>query len=118
MVDTNNERPILPFAAALQQVGRGAALNRLSRLLNELVQAVDATGKKSRLNIAIDVARYKKSDRALDVTVTSSLKAPEGDDNSTSGVFFADEFGNLSRDDPMQPQLPLRPVAIAREETA
>jgi hypothetical protein len=113
--DPDDERQILPFATALQHVDNGAAAARASRLLNELVAAVADTGKGGTLTIQVKVAPYKTSTRTLDVTVTSTLKAPQGDEATQSAIFFHDNKGNLTRDDPTQLQLPLRTV---KEHTA
>lgn len=107
MSTSDDDRQILPFAAALAQIGNGEAAARASRLLNELVTAVVATGKKGTLTIKIDVAPFKKRTTTLDVTATSALNAPKGDDDAVSGIFFHAD-GNLRRDDPTQLTLPLR----------
>lgn len=99
---------IKPFAAALQEIDSGAASARVSRLLNALVLAVADTRRKGTLTLTITVEPYKKGNGSiLDVTARSVLKAPEGDDATASAVFFHND-GNLCRDDPNQPTLPLR----------
>lgn len=105
------ERQIRPFATTLQEINNGKAHTRLSDQLHTLVAAVAETGKKGELTIKVIVAPLKKGQtNTLVTTVSSTLKAPEGDDAAPSSVFFVDRAGNLTRNDPQQMQLPLRVV--------
>lgn len=111
---------VKPFATALREIAGGAAADRASWLLQELVAAVAETGKKGTLTVQITVAPYKTGN-TLDVTAKVTSKPPEDTDAEVSGIFYADAEGNLRRDDPNQPQLPLRglePVNTTREATA
>lgn len=51
----------------------------------------------------------KGESEALIVSAKADVKPPSGE--AVSAVFFADPNGNLVRDDPRQPQLPLRELA-------
>lgn len=102
-------RTIRPFAAVLQEIGGGKTHDRLSEQLADLVEAVTSTGKKGTLTLQVTVAPIKAGNTStLIVTGKTTCKAPEGDDAAPSSVFFPDAAGNLTRNDPNQPSLPLR----------
>jgi hypothetical protein len=112
-------RQVRPAAAVLQEIGSGKLHTRISEQLAHLTAAVTDTGKKGVLTITVTVAPIKAGNTStLVVTGKSVLKAPEGDADSPSSVFFPDRDGNLTRDDPNQPTLPLRQVENARKATA
>lgn len=104
--------PVRPFAAVLQEVDGGKAHAVLSTMLDELVKAVDATGKKGKLDVSIGVAPVKAGNTTnLIVSVSPKLSAPA--DVEKSSVFFH-KGGALTREDPNQPMLPLRSVTNER----
>lgn len=112
-------RTIRPFAAVLQEIGGGKTHDRLSEQLAELVDAVTSTGKKGVLTLQVTVAPIKAGNtNTLVVTGKTVCKAPEGDDASPSSVFFPDAAGNLTRNDPNQPSLPLRGLETPGRATA
>lgn len=114
-----DERQIRPAAAVFQEIGGGSLHTRISEQLAELTAAVTDTGKKGTLTVTLTVAPIKPGHTStLVVSGKSVLKAPEGDDQSPSSVFFPDAAGNLTREDPSQPSLPLRGIANARKATA
>jgi len=102
-------RTIKPFAATLQEIAAGAFHTRVSEQLQDLVTAVTDTGKKGSLTLTLTVAPIKPGNTTnLVVTGTTAVKAPKSDDDSPSSVFFHDNSGNLTRNDPNQLALPLR----------
>lgn len=104
-----DERTIKPFAATLQEIAAGSFHTRLGEQLQDLVTAVTDTGKKGTLTVQLTVAPIKPGNTTnLVVTGTVAVKAPKSDDDSPSSVFFHDADGNLTRNDPNQPMLPLR----------
>lgn len=112
-------RQVRPAAAVIQEIGGGKLHTRLSEQLAELTAAVTETGKKGVLTVQLVVAPIKPGNTStLVVTGKSVLKAPEGDAETPSSVFFPDRDGNLTRDDPNQPTLPLRQLDNARKATA
>lgn len=107
-VDNDQDDQVRPFAAVLAEIGGGKLHTRLSAQLADLTAAVATTGKKGEITLKIRVEPLKKADQnTLVVTGSSLAKVPEADDASPTSVFFADDSGNLRRDDPRQPQLPL-----------
>lgn len=119
MADEATTRQVRPAAAVLQEIGAGKLHTRLSEQLADLTAAVTETGKKGVLTIQLTVAPIKPGNTStLIVTGKSVLKAPEGDAEAPSSVFFPDSAGNLTRDDPNQPTLPLRELGQTRKATA
>lgn len=94
-----------PFAAFIQEQRRGAAHDELSEELQKLVAAVVETAKKGTLTLKVDVAMGKDG-RTLLIADTVTVKLPKHD--SKPSLFFFDERGNLSRENPAQTELPLK----------
>lgn len=112
-------RTIKPFAATLQEIAAGAFHARLSEQLQDLVTAVTDTGKKGVLTVQLTVAPIKPGNTTnLVVTGKAAVKAPESEDASPSSVFFHDAAGNLTRNDPNQPTLPLRGLDLGKAANA
>jgi hypothetical protein len=98
-----------PFAAFVQEQRRGALHVELSDNLAELVTACVETGKKGKLTLTVTVAPMKgSSDGVLTVTDEVRLAVPKAD--ARPAIFYADEHGNLSRNDPRQLEIGLRGV--------
>lgn len=98
---------VKPFAATLQEIGNGRLAVDLADQLAALTSSVQETGKKGTLALTITVAPIKPGQAdTLVVSGKVAVKAPAGEDPSS--VFFPDAEGNLRRDDPNQPTLPLR----------
>ncbi len=115
----DDERTTNPFAAVLNEIQGGTVTARLSEQLQELTNAVTETGKKGTLTLQLTVAPLKPGNVTnLVVTGKTLVKAPEDDSAQPSSVFFTDAAGNLTRDDPKQPTLPLRGLDNARSATA
>jgi hypothetical protein len=90
-----------PFAAFLHEQRRGALHGELSEKLQELVLAVEEHRKAGTLTLTLSVKPF--GDGTVAITDKIVVKAPEGERGS--GIFFADEDGNLSRDDPRQTRI-------------
>jgi hypothetical protein len=96
----DEERQIRPFAELLTMLDRGTAHAEASRGLADLVAAVRDTGKKGALAIAVEIAPLKGSANQVVVTAQVTVKLPKSEPGS--GVFWVDDAGNLSRNDPQQ----------------
>lgn len=103
------EIQVRPFADILRDLGRGAVIDEAAVMLQDLVRAVRDYGKKGTFNLRVEIQPMKGENQALIVSAKADAKPPAGE--PTSAVFFADEHGNLLRDDPRQPQLPLRELS-------
>jgi hypothetical protein len=108
---------VKPFATALHEIAAGAAADRASRLLQELVTAVAETGKKGTLTVLVTVQPYKAGG-TLDVTAKVTSKPPQDIEAEVSGIFYHDKAGNLRRENPNQPPLPIRGLQSAKEMSA
>jgi hypothetical protein len=109
VTDIPDDGRVRPFALTLQEIGAGRLAARVSEQLADLTSAVVATGKKGSIVLKIEVAPVKKATaNTLMVSGSSVAKIPEPEDAAPTSVFFATDDGVLSRDDPHQPQLPLR----------
>lgn len=88
---------------------RGAMNADLSDALAELVQTITEVGGKAKgsLTLKLDVSLNKDG---YSVTVSDEivLKLPKKE--TPSSLFFFDEHGNVSRNNPRQQELPLRAV--------
>lgn len=96
-----------PFSAFVQEQRRGALHGELSDSLAELVAACREHGKPGSLTVTIAV-EPNKDGQTVNVTDAVKLKLPEADRGAA--LFFADDHGNLTRQNPAQPELPLREV--------
>ncbi len=101
---------ILPFVVFLQ--GRSRTHDELSEGLWDLVSRVRDTGKKGSLQLTVHVEIDKKAGGVLVVSDEIKLKLPE---HERPGAFFwVDRNGNLSRQNPQQPELDgLRAVPVS-----
>jgi len=99
---TTGERP---FVKALAGINRGAVLDEASLGLAALTTAVAATGRKGTLTLKVTVSPFKGNGAM--VTVDADVEVKEPKQQAHGGVFFTDENGNLSRNDPHQGTLPL-----------
>lgn len=116
MTASDTDRQIKPFATTLQEIGSGVLAAHLAEQLQELTGAVVDTGKKGTLTLQITVAPLKAGNvKNLVATAKTTLKTPA---EEPASVFFVDKDGNLTRDDPDQPMLPLRGLDNPRSATA
>jgi hypothetical protein len=101
------ERPSTkPFAAWLQEQRNGGLHAELSERLAELVSACLEHGKAGTLTLSVKVAPNKDG---VTVTIFDDVKAKAPADRGAA-IFYADDHGNVSRRDPRQPELPLKPI--------
>jgi hypothetical protein len=101
--ELTDEVQIRPFAEMLTILDRGEAHAAASRGLHDLIGAVQALGRKGGLTISIEVAPLKGTQDQLILTAQVTTKMPKAD--PTSQMFFVDQSGNLSRNDPRQMEI-------------
>lgn len=107
-----DEAHVRPFAEFLVAQAGGTSHTELSEALHELIRAVQTTGKAGQITYTVKVKPLAKNDDRMVVVVDEvKPKIPSGDRRES--VFYIDGGGNLTRNDPRQPQLPLREVARA-----
>lgn len=96
-----DERQTRPFADFLAEHNNGASHRKASVALQDVVQAVVDTGKKGSVSINVAVEPMKGAeDGTLMLTVTVAEKIPT--EPVKAAVFYADDDGNLTRNDPRQ----------------
>lgn len=101
-------KQVRPFGDFIQELNHGGSHSELSAALNELVTAVSDLGKGGTLTYTIKVAPAGRAEGMVTVTDDVKLKLPVG--ARPDSVFFITPDGNLMRDNPAQPRLPLREV--------
>ena len=108
--DNDTGRTLRPFPAVIQDIGRGALVERLTTAYGDLAIAVVDTGKPGTLTVTLKVEPLKESSDPTIVTVTAdcTLKLPT---EKQVSIFYADAAGNLTRDDPRRPEMPVRGLA-------
>jgi hypothetical protein len=109
VTDTTEEAQIRPFAAVLQELAKGEIHADASKLLHELIDAVQEHGKKGTLTIRVEVGPIAKDDTSVLIVKGSVESRPPK--TPPSSAYYVDNTGNLSRRDPKQPELPFGVVA-------
>lgn len=80
---------------------RGGSADRTgSDLLAKVVQAVQASGKKGSLTVKIEIGMLKGGDTEMEIKASLASKVPSAD--IPMGIYYADDKGNLHRDNPKQ----------------
>lgn len=90
---------VRPFADFLAELRHGAVHGELSAALHDLIESVRTTGKSGSIALVVKVGQHKGTGMlSIDDTVSTKMPAPERD----SSLWFVDEDGNASRDNPRQ----------------
>lgn len=105
-MQTEQGNDIRPFDEFLREHRRGASLHEAGEKLQQLVEAVEATGKGGSLTITLKLLPDAKYGTAVEVSDSITVKLPEPDKDSS--LFFCDGSHNLVRHDPRQMQIPTR----------
>ncbi len=96
-----------PFALLLQEMRKNGLHSELGDELAELVRKVTDTGKAGTLTLTLSLKPTVRAERTtIDISDKIVVKAPRPAAPST--MFWPDEKGNLLRNPPNQPELPLR----------
>lgn len=98
---------VRPITDVLRQIAGGEFINKASDMMNELVKAVDDSGKQGSITLKITVKKATKSG-AMTVTGKSTLTKPLEDPMEV--LLFATPEGNLTADNPNQQKLDLKKV--------
>ena len=93
---------VRPFSDWLREQQSGRTHDELTDALATLAAAVKETGKKGSISLTITVAPFDKGNGAA-LTVTDLVKVALPQHDRRKSIFYADDNGNLTRDDPMQP---------------
>lgn len=97
------------FFSTLRDCRQGTTLEELDSAVAEVVAAVKATGKAGKVMLSLTIRPPKKGGgRYLHVEDDVTTKVPKQDRTDT--LFFTTADGSLTRQDPDQRALDLRPV--------
>jgi len=102
-----------PFADVLLELAKGRVHNEASIALQDLVEAVQSTGKKGSVTLTVVVAPSKAEGQ---VEVTAEVKPKPPRSTPPTSLFFITSDHNLSRTNPEQPHLPMRGLPVDDRE--
>ena len=103
---TGEVRPVRPFSEFLMEHQDGDLHDEISEKLNGLVEQVQSTGRSGSVALTLTV---KAAGDMVAVTADVAVKPPKVD--RPVKAYFVDGNGNLTRNNPRQPELPgLRPM--------
>jgi len=103
---------IRPITDTLRHIGGGVFIDTASDKMNELVSAVDASGKAGKLTLEVLVKKATRGG-AMHITGKVTLKKPA--EEPFEVMLFATPEGNLIADDPRQSKLDLKRVEGASD---
>lgn len=103
MNDTGQQaaREVPQLAHVIAQINRGAFADEAAATLADLVQEVSHVGRKGTLTLTIEVAPFTGGGDTVQLSGKVTVKPPAHDPHA--GVFFFDDNGALSRNDPRSP---------------
>lgn len=99
-----------PFTDVLGEIENGHFLRELTAKVYEVVRATQETRKPGAIKIALRINPTGRG--SVEVDAKFDANVPEHDRPSTT--FFLTPEGTMMRNDPNQPQLPLRAVRDER----
>lgn len=91
---------IAPFADVLASINRGALADEAAALLANLVQEVSHIGRGGSLTLKIKVEPFTGGGDTIRLSGQATVSPPSRDPHAA--VFFFDEAGQLTRNDPRQ----------------
>lgn len=101
---------VRPLAAALQEIDRGRLHRQGSNQLHELIAACLRFGKDGDITIKVHIHVANVDEARLEVSGTVTTKLPQP--SAKTSIFFVDENGNLTRQDPSQLEFDVNPVRV------
>lgn len=99
----------------MQNHRRGEVLSDLAEAMREVTDAVIATGKGGVVTLKVKIHPASKGGALV---VEDEVKTTLPKESGEGSIFFADDKGNLLRDDPNQKTLPLRSIEGGKQEPA
>jgi hypothetical protein len=101
-----------PITNVLGEIRGGVFANEVSAQLSELVERIQESGKKGKLQITLELIPSGSGNRIMTVKPTCAVKMPPKPETDEAQVFFV-QRGDLLRQDPNQGKLD---IDAAREE--
>lgn len=117
--DVEDEVAVIPFAAWLQDLRDGRVHAELTEALRTLVEAVTTHHKDGELLLKLKIKPADSGGAQVIIVDETIVKAPEA--QRPMSLFFVDPAHNLTRVDPLRPQLaglrevPAQPTADLKE---
>lgn len=93
-----------PFADVLRRLNRGITHTELSTAMQDLIAAVQDTGKAGSITIQLKVNPVKGNDSMVTIVDGFKVAAPSRD--RATSVFYIDDEHNLRDQDPRQMTIP------------
>lgn len=113
--DVTGPAPSNAFMQVLQTHDGGEVLNELADAQRKCLEAVAMTGKPASVTLAF---KYVPAAKGAFAVAFSEPKVKLPAMERTASLWFGDENGQLTRNDPRQKELPLKTVADpAQQET-
>lgn len=82
----------------------GFVMREAEEALRDLIEAVQASGKKGSLTLRLDLSAHGRNNRELHLVVTHAVKRPHNPDLVEPSIWFGVR-GGLQREDPEQREL-------------
>ena len=114
MSEPTTEHEPTDFAVFITDLKRGIVSSELTELLNEVVRAVDNTGKAGTLTLKLKIYRPKNT-QIIQIADTVTANVPKFDRKES--FWFTDGHGGLTRDDPNQTVLQFNNAAALNHNT-
>jgi hypothetical protein len=92
-----------PFTDILREMRKGAVVDELTDQLATVVRGVLATDKPGAVTLTLTVKPQGKGDNAMIIAAKVGVKEPR--DDLPDSIFFADDDGDLHRNDPTQQRM-------------
>ena len=97
----------------LTELRGGLVALNAAQQMEEVIRAVQESGKTGTVTLTLTFKPVGSGNREIHVSAKVAAKAPANPDLEERSIFFADESGQLHRNDPRQGQLYNGPQAVA-----
>ena len=101
------------FLRVLGDLRGGLVATDAGQKLEEIIKAIRTSGTKGELTIKLTLKPVGSQNKEIHVSAQVTHKKPNNPDIEERTTFFADDRGQLHRDDPAQNKLPLGPSGVA-----
>ena len=100
------------FLRVLGDLRGGLVATDAGQKLEEIIKAIRTSGTKGELTIKLTLKPVGSQNKEIHVSAQVTHKKPNNPDIEERTTFFADDRGQLHRDDPAQQKLPMGPRAL------
>ena len=96
------------FTDVLRQIRKGRPVEEATQALQDVVKAVDETGKSGSVTVILKIEPAKHG--GPEKKIIAEIKAKKPIAESAPAIFFSDSDGDLLRSDPNQEEMPFGEV--------